>query len=94
MHVEVEDGLVDRVTIIAETLVRDPIVVEGDPAYLDDAERAAHAAKPGRPGSSATSRPIPRSLRARPSAGLFSFQEPAMADGNPFELFRLPEAST
>ena len=41
VHVEVEDGLVARVVVIDETPVRDPIVVEGDPAYLDDAVRAA-----------------------------------------------------
>jgi len=41
VHVEVEDGLVARVAVIDETPVRDPIVVEGDPAYLDDAVRAA-----------------------------------------------------
>ncbi len=41
VHVEVEDGQVGRVTIIDETPVRDPSVVEGDPAYLDDAVQAA-----------------------------------------------------
>ncbi|AUC97536.1 hypothetical protein CWS35_27255 [Bradyrhizobium sp. SK17] len=41
VHVEVEDGLVGRVTIIDETPVCDPVVVEGDPAYLADAVRAA-----------------------------------------------------
>jgi len=41
VHVEVEDGLVGRVAIIDETLVRDPVVVEGDPAYLDEAVLAA-----------------------------------------------------
>lgn len=41
VHVEVEDGLVCRVTIIDETPVREPAVVEGDPAYLDDAVRAS-----------------------------------------------------
>ncbi|MHC1547941.1 hypothetical protein [Phyllobacterium sp. K27] len=41
VHVGVEDDLVGRVTIIDETPVRDPVVVEGDPAYLDDAVRAA-----------------------------------------------------
>lgn len=41
VHVEVEDGLVGRVTIIDETPVRDPVVVEGDTAYLADAVRAA-----------------------------------------------------
>ncbi|MER2535201.1 MAG: hypothetical protein ABTQ31_08545 [Rhizobiaceae bacterium] len=41
VHVEVEDGIVVCVTIIDETPVRDPVVVEGDPAYLTDAVRAA-----------------------------------------------------
>ena len=41
VHVEVEDGLVGRVTIIDETPVRDPVVVQGDPAYLADAPRTA-----------------------------------------------------
>ena len=41
VHVEVEDGLVARVTVIDETPVNDPTVVEGDPAYLDDAVHAA-----------------------------------------------------
>ncbi|RCI80647.1 hypothetical protein DNK03_03610 [Brucella anthropi] len=39
--VEVEDGIVGRVTIIDECPVRDPVVVEGDPAYLADSIRAA-----------------------------------------------------
>lgn len=41
VHVEVEDGLVARVTVIDETPVRDPTVVEGDPSYLDEAVRTA-----------------------------------------------------
>ena len=41
VHVEVEGGIVGRVTIIDETPVCDPAVVEGDPAYLADAIRAA-----------------------------------------------------
>lgn len=41
VHVEVEDGLVTHVTVIDETPVRDPTLVEGDPAYLDDAVRLA-----------------------------------------------------
>lgn len=41
VHVEVEDGIVGRVTIIDETPVRAPVVVEGDPANLADAIRAA-----------------------------------------------------
>lgn len=46
VHVEVEDGLVGRVTIIDETPVRDPTVVEGDPVYLDGAVRAADDGQP------------------------------------------------
>ena len=41
VHVEVEDGLVSRVTVIDETPVRDPDVVEGDPEYLAQAVAAA-----------------------------------------------------
>lgn len=46
VHVEVEDGLVGRVTIIDETPVRDPVAVEGDPAYLGEAVLAALADRP------------------------------------------------
>ena len=41
VHVEVEDDLVVRVTVIDETPVRDPTVVEGDPEYLNQAVAAA-----------------------------------------------------
>lgn len=41
VHVEVEDGLVSRVTVIDETPVREPTVVEGDPEYLAQAVAAA-----------------------------------------------------
>lgn len=41
VHVEVEDGLVSRVTIIDETPVADPTVVEGEAGYLDEAVAAA-----------------------------------------------------
>src|SRR3546814_19628703 len=41
VHVEVEDGLVCRVTVIDETPVRDPIAVDGDAVYLAEAVRAA-----------------------------------------------------
>ncbi len=41
VHVEVEDGLVCRVTVIDETPVRDPTVVEGDPADLAEAVLSA-----------------------------------------------------
>ena len=41
VHVEVEDGLVCRVTIIDETPVRHPTVIDGDLDYLDEAVRAA-----------------------------------------------------
>lgn len=46
VHVEVEDGLVTRVTVIDETPVRDPSLVEGDPAYLGDAVRLADDGQP------------------------------------------------
>lgn len=72
--------LVVRVTVIDETPVRDPDVVDGDPDYLTQAVAAADDGRTGRPGNSATSPSQPRSrpTRARPSAGLFSFQEPDM----------------
>lgn len=41
VHVEVEDGLVSRVTVIDETPVADPAVVEGDASYLTEAVAAA-----------------------------------------------------
>ncbi|MBA4208423.1 MAG: hypothetical protein C0454_02730 [Parvibaculum sp.] len=40
VHVEVEDGLVVAVTVIDETPVRNPAVVEGDPGYLGEAVAA------------------------------------------------------
>ena len=46
VHVEVEDGLVCRVTVIDETPVRGPTVVEGDSAYLNDAVRASDDGQP------------------------------------------------
>ena len=46
VHVEVEDGLVCRVTVIDETPVLDPTVVEGDSAYLKDAVRASDDGQP------------------------------------------------
>jgi len=41
VHVEVEDGQVARVTVIDETSVADPVVVDGDAAYLAEAVAAA-----------------------------------------------------
>jgi hypothetical protein len=41
VHVEVVDGLVCRVTVIDETPVSDPAVVEGDASYLSEAVAAA-----------------------------------------------------
>ena len=41
VHVEVEDGLVSRVTVIDETPVADPILVDGDASYLSEAVAAA-----------------------------------------------------
>ncbi|MFT0875877.1 hypothetical protein VRZ08_04890 [Rhodopseudomonas sp. G2_2311] len=46
VHVEVEDGLVSRVVVIDETPVRDPIVVEGEAAYLTEAIAAADDGQP------------------------------------------------
>lgn len=46
VHVEVEDGVVYRVTVIDETPVQDPTVVEGDPDYLPDAVKAADDGQP------------------------------------------------
>ena len=40
VHVEVEDGLVVCVTVIDETPVRDPTLVEGDAGYLPQAVAA------------------------------------------------------
>jgi hypothetical protein len=41
VHVEVVDGLVSRVTVIDETPVADPAVVDGDASYLAEAIAAA-----------------------------------------------------
>ena len=41
VHVEVEDDCVTCVTVIDETPVRDPTIVEGEPAYLGEAVQAA-----------------------------------------------------
>lgn len=41
VHVEGEDGRVSRVTVIDETTVADPTVVDGDPSYLAEAVAAA-----------------------------------------------------
>ena len=46
VHVEVEDGLVSRVTVIDETPVRNPTIVEGDPAGLSLAVAAADDGQP------------------------------------------------
>ncbi len=46
VHVEVEDGLVSCVTVIDETSVRDPTVVDGDPEYLAQAVAAADNGQP------------------------------------------------
>ena len=54
VHVEVEDGLVSRVTVIDGTPVADPTVVEGDAGYLAEAVAAADDGQAGPPGSSGT----------------------------------------
>lgn len=46
VHVEVEDGLVVCVTIVDETPVRDPTLVEGDAGYLPEAVAAADDGQP------------------------------------------------
>ena len=46
VHVEVEDGLVVCVTVIDETPVRDPTLVEGDADYLPAAVAAADDGQP------------------------------------------------
>jgi hypothetical protein len=46
VHVEVEDGLVCRVTVIDETPVRHPTVVDGDASYLAEAVTAADDGQP------------------------------------------------
>ena len=46
VHVEVEDDRVTCVTVIDETPVCDPTVVEGDPAYLPTAVAAADDGQP------------------------------------------------
>ena len=46
VHVEVEDGLVVCVTVIDETPVRDPTLVEGDAGYLPEAVAAADDGQP------------------------------------------------
>jgi len=46
VHVEVEDGLVVCVTLVDETPVRDPILVEGDANYLLEAVAAADNGQP------------------------------------------------
>ena len=46
VHVEVEDGLVCSVTVIDETPVENPTVVEGDADYLDEAVKAADDGQP------------------------------------------------
>lgn len=46
VYVAVEDGLVARVTVLDETPIHDPTIVEGEPADLDDAVRAADDGQP------------------------------------------------
>lgn len=46
VHVEVEDGLVRSVTVIDETPVENPTVVEGDADYLEEAVKAADDGQP------------------------------------------------
>ena len=46
VHAEVEDGLVCGVTVIDETPVENPTVVEGDADYLEEAVKAADDGQP------------------------------------------------
>ena len=46
VHVEVEDGLVCSVTVIDETTVENPTVVEGDADFLEEAVKAADDGQP------------------------------------------------
>ena len=46
VHVEVEDGLVVYVTVIDETPVRDPTLVEGDGGNLPETVAAADDGQP------------------------------------------------
>ncbi len=46
VHVEVEDGFVVCVTLVDETPVHDPILVEGDASYLPEAVAAADNGQP------------------------------------------------
>jgi hypothetical protein len=46
VHVEVEDGLVCSVTVIDETPVQNPTVVEGNADDLDEAVKAADDGQP------------------------------------------------
>ncbi|MBK5959507.1 hypothetical protein CCR97_15025 [Rhodoplanes elegans] len=46
VHVEVEDGLVCAVTVMDETPVENPTVVEGNADYLEEAVKAADDGQP------------------------------------------------
>jgi hypothetical protein len=46
VHVEVEEGLVCGVTVIDETPVENPTVVEGDAGYLEEAVKATDDGQP------------------------------------------------
>lgn len=46
VHVEVEDGLVCAVTVIDETPVENPTVVEGNADYLEEAVKSADDGQP------------------------------------------------
>ena len=46
MPVHVEDGLVRSVTVIDDTPVENPTVVEGDTDYLEEAVKAADDGQP------------------------------------------------
>ena len=50
VHVDVEDGLVVCLTVMDETPVRDPTLVEGDAGYLPEAVVASDDGQPWRFG--------------------------------------------
>lgn len=45
VHVEVENGAVCSVTVIDETPIRDPVLIEGEPADFSGAVREADASQ-------------------------------------------------
>ena len=67
VHVEVEDGLVVCVTVIDETPVCNPTLVEGDAGYLP---QAVAAAEDGQPWPSSAVRLLTPSIILQPSPAI------------------------